>query len=265
LGDKVVAAHHIPCGTCHFCLHGNHSMCSQFRKTNIEPGGFSQFIKLSGLHVKNTVFRIPDGFDLLKALFTEPLACCIRAMDRIKKLPGDILSVVGTGAIGMLFIQLAKLDEMKVVAIDLDENRLELARDMGADYTINPEADEVTAGIKKITTTGIDAAVLTVTNKYTLSDALSYIRPGGSINIFGVAEKESVIPVDLQKIYKNELTLKSTYSSTPETLSRAFHIITGGKIDVTPLISKPLPLSDFKKGLDLMLEKKIYKAFYNLQ
>ncbi|MCL5073618.1 MAG: alcohol dehydrogenase catalytic domain-containing protein [Actinobacteria bacterium] len=264
LGDIVVAAHHIPCGKCHYCKHGNHTMCKQFKETNIVPGGFSQYIMLSDKHINNTTFKLPDGFDLLKALFIEPLACCIRAMDRIERLENDFFSVVGAGAIGVLFIQLIKLEKLKVVVIDMDQNRLELAKKIGADFIINPSDSNLFEEIKKISSTGIDTAILTVTNRNTINDAISYIRMGGNVDIFGMAEKESIIPVDFGKVYKNEITIKSTYSSSPQTLARAYEMIISGKINVTPLISEILPLKDFKNGLDLMLSRKIYKAFYKL-
>jgi threonine dehydrogenase-like Zn-dependent dehydrogenase len=73
------------------------------------------------------------------------------------------------------------------------------------------------------------------------------------------------IPVDFNRIYKGELTIRSTYSATPDTLSRSYDlIIRDRKVDVSQLISEVLPLSEFKKGLDLMLDRKIYKAFYKL-
>jgi L-iditol 2-dehydrogenase len=264
VGDIVVAAHHIPCGKCHYCKHGNHSMCKQFKETNFAPGGFSQYIMLSDKHIDNTTFKLPDDFDLIEALFVEPLACCIRAMDRIEKLENDIFTVVGAGAIGVLFIQLIKLEKLKVIAIDTDQNRLELAKKIGADFIINPSDSELFKDIKKISPEGIDSAILTVTNRYTLNDAISYIRMGGNINIFGMAQPEGTIPIDFGEVYKNEITIKSSYSSTPDTLARAYEMIVSKMIDVNPLISEILPLKNFKTGLDLMLDRKIYKAFYKL-
>lgn len=264
-GDMVVAAHHIPCGKCHFCKHGNHTMCKMFKETNIYPGGFCQYIRLSPEHIKNTTFKLPEGSNPLEALFVEPLACCIRAMDRIPYIEGDVFSIVGAGAIGILFLKLIKLAGLKAVVIDVDGQRLEMAREFGADHVINPlEADLVTE-IKKITPIGIDAVVLTVTNKFTVTDALSYIRPGGQINIFGMGLNIEPISVDFNRIYKGELTIRSTYSATPDTVVRSYDlIIRDRKVDVSRLLSDVLPLSEFKKGLDLMLDRKIYKAFYKL-
>lgn len=263
-GDIVVAAHHIPCYKCHYCLHGNHSMCRHFKETNIYPGSFCQYVRLSGEHIKYTTFKIPADLNPVEALFIEPLACCIRAIDRIEFHKNDIFSVVGTGVIGMLFTQLIKSSGGKVVAIDLDDERLSLARTLGADYAINPSNKIVTGEIKKITDEGIDVAILTVTNKNTLGDTLSYLRDGGTACIFGASGKQSRFVIDLENVYKRELTIMSSYSATPESLKRAFDIVTGGKIKISPLLSEVLPLSDFKKGLDLMIQKKIYKAVFKL-
>lgn len=263
VGDMVVVAHHIPCGKCHYCIHGNHGMCTMFKETNIHPGGFSQYIKLSSQHIKNTTFLISKKQDLLRALFVEPLACCIRAMDRMYYIEGDIFSVVGAGVMGILFTQLIKLAGLKVLVIDLDDKRLLLAKDLGADYIINPSKGFLLKKIKDITSKGVDSVVLTVTNKHTVTDAIEYVRDGGEINIFGTGLSEESIPVDFNKIYKRELTVRSTYSATPATLSRAFDLIVKDrKIEVTKLISKVLPMSQFKKGLDNMLQRKIYKAIY---
>ncbi|HEY4695458.1 MAG TPA: alcohol dehydrogenase catalytic domain-containing protein [Candidatus Hydromicrobium sp.] len=263
-GDIVVTAHHIPCYRCHYCLHGNHSMCRHFKETNIYPGSFCQYIRLSKEHIRYTTFKVPPDLNLLEALFIEPLACCIRAMDRIAFCKNDIFSVVGTGIIGMLFIQLIKLAGGRVAAIDLDDERLSLARILGAGYTINPSNKNVAREIKNITARGIDIAVLTVTNKNTLSEALLYLRDGGTVNIFGASGKESRFEVDLENVYKRELTIISSYSATPETLRRAYDIVTGKKINLSPLIPEVLPLSDFKNGLDLMMQRKIYKAVFKL-
>ncbi len=263
-GDIVVTAHHIPCYQCHYCLHGNHSMCRHFKETNIYPGSFCQYIRLSKEHIKYTTFKIPPDFNLMEALFVEPLACCIRAIDKVVFCKNDIFSVVGTGIIGMLFIQLIKLSGGRVIAIDVDGERLSLASVMGAEYIINPSNQDVIREIKNISTIGVDIAILTVTNKDTMCEALSYLRDGGTVNIFGASGKGSRFEVNFENVYKRELTIMSSYSATPETLKRAYDIIAGKEINLSPLISEAMPLSDFKNGLDLMLQRKIYKAVFKL-
>lgn len=179
---------------------------------------------MSKEHIRYTTFKIPPDTNLLEALFIEPLACCIRTVDRVTFRKDDVFSVVGTGIIGMLFIQLIKLSGGRVVAIDLDNDRLSMARFLGAEYTINPSNQNVVQEIKDITDIGVDIAILTVTNKYTLGEALKYLRDGGTVNIFGASGKESKFEVDFERVFKREMSIISSYSATPETLKRAYDI-----------------------------------------
>jgi len=263
-GDMVVAAHHIPCNQCHYCLHGSYTMCRHFKQTNIYPGSFSQYIRLSAEHIDYTTFKIPAGAGLLEAVFTEPLACCIRAIDKVNLLQGDYFAVAGTGGMGMLFIQLIKLMGGRIIAIDPDNNRLSVAAKIGAEYTIDPSKCDTGARIKDITGIGADVAVITVTNTDTLGGALGYLRDGGTSIIFGATGKSTGIEVDFENVYKRELTIAGSYSATPGTLKRAHEIITKKEINLSPLISEVMPLADFKKGLDLMLQKKIFKAIFKI-
>ena len=82
IGDRVVLGHHVPCYTCNYCLGGSYSMCRHFKSTNIIPGGFSEFIYVSEEHLNNTVFHANLNLSSIEASFTEPLACCIRAVKR---------------------------------------------------------------------------------------------------------------------------------------------------------------------------------------
>jgi L-iditol 2-dehydrogenase len=264
VGDIVVAAHHIPCYHCHYCLHGNHSMCRHFKETNIFPGSFCQYIRLSKEHVKYTTFKIPSDFNLVESLFIEPLACCIRALERLSFLKNDIFSVVGAGVIGMLFIQLIRLSGGRVISVDLDSRRLSQAKNIGADYVIDPSCQNIKEEVQKITSIGADIVILTVTDKNTMADSLSYIRDGGTINIFGASGRGSRFEIDFEKVYKRELTIKSSYSATPKNLKQAYDMVLGKKVDLSPLISKTMPIADFKKGMDLMLKRKIYKAIFRL-
>ncbi len=261
-GDMIVAAHHIPCFKCHYCLHGNHSMCRHFKDTNLYPGAFSQYIKLSKEHIDYITFKIQPGANLPEILFMEPLACCVRAMDRVSFLEGDIFTVVGIGIMGMLFVQLIRLMGGRVVAIDINDSRLSLARRLGAEYAINPLKCDVKEKIKEMTDIGVDIAVLSVTNSDTLGAALQYLREGGTAVIFGTSKDRSMADVNLWNLYRRELTVTSSYSATPDTLKRSYDLIAGGKLDLSPFISDVMPLEDFKKGLDLMLQNKIYKAIF---
>src|ERR1035437_3943944 len=107
VGDRVTAAHHVPCNTCHDCRSGNHTVCETLRRTNFDPGGFAEFLRLPALNVDRGVFLLPGKMSYDEATFIEPLACVLRGQSRAQMKPGKSVIVVGCGIAGLLHIMLA--------------------------------------------------------------------------------------------------------------------------------------------------------------
>jgi L-iditol 2-dehydrogenase len=100
-GARVVAAPHVPCGECHYCRRGSESMCRAFKESNLDPGGFAEFVRVPAANVRAATFLVPDHLTDEEASFVEPLACCLRAVERARVQPGDTAVVVGLGSIGL--------------------------------------------------------------------------------------------------------------------------------------------------------------------
>src|SRR5438105_15866886 len=132
VGDRVVAAHHVPCGECHYCRRGSESMCRAFKESNLDPGGFAEFVRVPAGNVRAATFRVPDHLTDEEASFVEPLACCLRAVERARVQPGDTALVVGLGSIGCLFVQLCVRAGAGVIVTDQDTARADPARRFGA-------------------------------------------------------------------------------------------------------------------------------------
>src|ERR1035437_6076952 len=124
-GERIVVSHHVPCLDCHYCRKGQESMCRQFKATNIAPGGFSEFVRVPALHARHAAFRVHEDLDVLSASQTEPLACVLRNVKRLSPSPGDVVGIVGLGAIGQMTAQLLKLFGVTAVGLDLDPKRVE--------------------------------------------------------------------------------------------------------------------------------------------
>src|SRR5438552_4554740 len=105
VGQRVIIAHHVPCGVCHYCRHGNYSMCASFKASNIDPCGFAEYIRVPAEHVQHTTLPLPETLSAEEGSFVEPLACCVRAVRRTPLLPGDTVVVMGLGSIGLLMLQ----------------------------------------------------------------------------------------------------------------------------------------------------------------
>jgi len=104
-GQRVVVAHHVPCFDCHYCRRGSPSMCPHFKRVNLDPGGFAELVRVPAPNVEHATFALPAELSDETASFTEPLACCLRALRRAGVAAGDTALVVGLGSIGCLFAQ----------------------------------------------------------------------------------------------------------------------------------------------------------------
>ena len=262
-GDIVAVTHHIPCYSCIYCDHGNYSMCSHFRETNLDPQGFSEYIKLSGEHVKYNTFVVENKKIIKNVIFTEPTACCLRAVKRVDIKNNDIAMVVGCGTIGIIFISLFKLlYNAKVIAVDIDSKKLKYAKKFGADLTINSKKENIREKVSKFSSTGVDIVELTVTTPQTTRMAMDNVRPGGHIQIFAGPAAQHEISINFEHLYKKELTILSSYSATPEASKESFYYLKDYRLDFRSLISEVLPIDQFEKGLDLALSQKTFKVLY---
>lgn len=263
-GDRVTAAHHVPCGTCWACRHGSESMCRQFKATHIDPCGFAELIRLPRLHVEQVTIPLPDEMSFEVASFAEPLACAVRAAERSAVLPGDRIAVVGAGGMGLLIAQTLMARGAEPIILDISETRLSLARDLRVKVTINPGREAVGRVVAALTGgIGLDGAILTVANEKILAEVQRSLRAGGRMNIFAGPSNGPHLPLDFDDLYHRELAVFSTYSSTPTALAEAFELLASNRVRVTPLISHRLPLQAFEEGVRLQREGAATKVIFH--
>ena len=249
-GDVIITSHHIPCGECVYCRHGNVSMCEHFKSTNIVPGGFSQYVYLTEEHLKNVAHLKPVNLSEVEASFYEPLGCIVRAVKRANLMAGDKALVVGLGSIGILTAQALRAYGVDVVGCDLIGERIDFLKNLGiAAYDVRKiSKDFVADGI--FMTSGADKAIDT---------ALKYVRNGGKILVFSsTPHDESSYPNN--EIYYRELTVLGSYSPSPKDLSDSLELLRTGKVNVKG-ISTEYNLSDIQRAFDDTMSNKILKAY----
>jgi L-iditol 2-dehydrogenase len=262
-GDRVVVAHHVPCGDCHYCRHGNHSMCRHFKESNLDPGGFAEFLKIPAEHVEQTAFLVPSSLSDDEALFTEPLSCCVRNLRRASLLPDDFVVVVGMGSIGLMMVQLLKLIPVHVLALDLFEERLELAKKLGADLVMRGDAENISEVIQE-QTRGIkaDLVVFTAGGGKVFQNSFDWIRDGGALNLFA-SLSDKPVEVSLDALYHHEITVFSSYSPSPEDLVESHRLLCAGKVKVKDLITHHVSLDKIREAIDLIVQQKAIKVIVN--
>jgi L-iditol 2-dehydrogenase len=264
IGDKVVLGHHVPCFQCEYCRGGSYSMCKTFKKTNIKPGGFCEYLKISEAHLKNTVCKV-ENIDDITASFTEPLSCCIRAVKRGNVQKGDSVLIIGLGSIGILMGQAAKAYGAKVIGCDILQDRISLAKKYGFDETILYHSNDTTSELlkkKMKTPTGVDKVILTAGNDSSVDFALKSIRDGGKIVVFA-SIKSNDKGFANNDIYYRELSIIASYSPSPEDIKESFDLLKSGKIKVENL-SEVYPLESLNQALIDFTSNKILKAYITI-
>ncbi len=257
-GERVVVSHHVPCLTCHYCRKGQESMCRQFKSTNIEPGGFSEFVRVPALHAKHATFKVPDNLDALSASQTEPLACVLRNVKRIGAAEGDTVGIIGLGAIGQMTGQLLKLWGVKAVGLDLDPERVKKFSRWGS-ATVS--ADEFAQyGRDQSDGRGFDAIIFSAGTPALVARCVAWLRDGGILNVFASFHPDPFMKLDLNAIYHRELSVLSSYSPSLADLKEAFDLIASKKFN--PLILGPLsfPLSKFDDAIKAVKSRQTLKS-----
>jgi L-iditol 2-dehydrogenase len=257
-GDRVVAAHHVPCGACHYCRRGSPSMCRAFKTSGLDPGGFAEYVRVPAPNVAQAAFKVPAHVSDETASLVEPLACCLRALRRAAPVPGDTAVVVGLGSIGCLFVQLLRRAGAGVVGIDEDSGRLDLAGRLGADAHLPGDAGAAVARLSE--GRGADLVMVTGGGAAVLPLVARAVRDGGSIHYFAGGRGEA-LPVALETLYHRELTITATYSSSPADLAEAFQLLSGGVVTAEGLYTHRVPLARLAEGVELMRTRRALKVY----
>jgi L-iditol 2-dehydrogenase len=249
-GDRICAAHHVPCNTCHYCLSGHHTVCDTLRRTNFDPGGFAEYLRLPRINVDQGIFPLPDEVSFEEATFIEPLACVLRGQRLAHMQPGQSVLVVGSGIAGLLHIQLARNSGADyIVATDIVDYRLEAARKFGADIAV--QAEEYTPGhLRRAAGDRLaDLVVISSGAASAIGQALESVERGGTVLFFAPTEPGVSIPISVNDVFwRNEITITSSYGGSPADYAAALELIQAGKIRVREMITHRLGLAETGLG-----------------
>ena len=245
VGQRVFVSHHVPCNECKYCISGNHTACEMLHKGNYDPGGFSEFVRVPEINVENGTYVLPDDVSYEEGTMIEPLACVVRAQRIIGVNKGQAVLVMGSGISGLLNIKVAKLKKAHVIATDIIEYRLNMAKECGAHEVFNANVELNIKADRIIMCTGAMPA---------FEAAFRYIDRKGIIMLFAIPNKNISIPVE--DFWRNELGIVSSYGAAPVDLEEALGLINDGKIDVSDMITHRLKLEDIQKGFKIAGEAK---------
>jgi len=252
-GDRVVATHHVPCMKCRLCQRGNETMCETLRKTNYDPGGFSQFVRLPAINTRLGLFRIPDDMSFDEASFAEPLACVIRSHSKIKRHSEDTVVVIGSGISGCLHIAYSRaIGCGHILAVDINANRLIRAKDFGAD-SITAKSSDIADTLLEKTGRLADLVIITTGNPQAIQDGIESVGKGGTVIFFAPTDPDIKLNINFNNVFwKRDITLTTSYAGSPENIEMALHFIESGQVLVEKMITHILPLDQILKGFELV-------------
>jgi L-iditol 2-dehydrogenase len=236
-GTPVVVANSAPCGECYFCRHDSPSLCDDLQFWN---GAYAEFARIPARIVQRNLIRLEGGVGFREAAMVEPLACVVRGVEESWIGRGQNVAVIGAGPIGLMFVALAHLRGAHVTVVGRNPGRLERARDLGAEETIAAPVDGDIAELIRRRTRhghGPDVVIEAVGLPETCEAAIRAVRKGGVVNLFAGCPADSRIGIDSQRLHYQELTIKSTFHHTPESVRKAFRLIADGHVDPNAFIT----------------------------
>jgi L-iditol 2-dehydrogenase len=253
-GDRVAVTHHVPCYKCRYCLDGNTTACQTLRTTRFYPGGFAEYLRVPEINVNTGTLLLPKNMSYDEGTFIEPLGCVVRGQRIAGIKKGQTVLVLGSGLAGILHIQLAKAAGAKVIATDMSEFRLDMAKKMGADFVLKASEDVPAAVLMHNENRLADKVIVCTGAAPAVRQALKSVDMGGTILFFAPTAPGVETPVNLEEMWTRCVTLTVSYAADRKDLHEAIELIKSGKVNVKGMITHTLPLEKTGEGFRIVAE-----------
>lgn len=254
-GMRIRAGNSAPCLRCKMCQKGKYNLCEDMLWL---WGAYAEYIRVPARTVTVNAQEVPSHVSYEEAAVAEPLACVIHGAEEASIKLGDTVAVIGAGPIGLLHLLVAKkLGAEKVIISDLVEERLEFARKLGADGTINSKTENAVEKVKQLTGGyGADVVVEAIGLPATWEQALKLVRKGGTVLEFGGCPPGTEIKVDTELLHYGEVTIMGAFHATPAHFKKALNLIASATINVKPLVTRRMPLEKTREAFDVLGSSK---------
>jgi L-iditol 2-dehydrogenase len=251
-GDRVFVSHHVPCNTCYYCLSGHHTVCDTLRSTNFDPGGFTEYLRVPAINIDRGVFLLPEGMSFDQGVFIEPLACVYRGQRQAGIKPGQSVLIIGSGITGLLHVRLAAaMGAGSIFATDINQYRMDMASKSGA-QVIDAQENVTERLLEQNDGRLADLVIICTGALPAITQALASVDRGGTILFFASPEPGVTVPMPVFELWKNEVSILSSYGASPLDITRAIGLIHKSRVEVTDMITHRFGLADAKEGFKLV-------------
>ena len=247
-GDRVLIPAVLSCGTCRYCRRGRENICDNLVMLgNNMDGAYAEFVVVPA----SQLIAVPASIPLERAsIIADAVSTPYHAVKhRGRVQPGDIVAVVGCGGVGLNVVQCATLAGARVIAIDVSEQRLDIARTLGAVETVNPnEVERIDRHVRKLTDGGVDVAFEAIGNPKTMRVAFSLLRRGGRLCVIGYSADE--VTLSAAKLMYFELEVVGSLGCGAGEYPEIIGLVEAGRLRLDIIVSGCIPLDDINDGFD---------------
>jgi L-iditol 2-dehydrogenase len=236
---------------CSYCKDGHYPQCSEV-KVRL-PGGFAEYILVPETLVDKGAYLLPEALTYDQSTFIEPLACVVRAQRLAGVRENRTVFVAGCGMSGLLHVKLAKSRKCRVIATDINRNRLAFAKRVGADITIDA-AEDVSRRLADENIGKPGVIILCTSALSAVQHAWQCVDKGGAIVFFAVPGPDKDVTVPINDFWTKEIRILTSYYCGPPDIDEAIKLIESGEIQVEDMITHRLGLEDIAKGFELVLD-----------
>lgn len=258
--NRVNVAADAFCGKCEMCRRGHENLCKDVISYGYNfNGAYAEYVRVPKRFIeRDEVFILPDDISFEEATFTEPVACCINSILKAKVGFGSTVTIIGDGPMGLTHVRLAKLFGADVVITSgYHDWKLNTAKSLGADHTINASQTDPIEKVMKLTDgNGADAVIATVTTPTTIEQAMKMVRKCGFVVIFGGSPKGTTVTLDPNTLHYSEICLIGSEGYTIAMYETSFNLIAKHRIDVKKLISRKYKLDDLLEAIAMAQKKE---------
>ncbi len=252
--DRVAVNPVLSCGNCDSCAAGRDNLCRNVTSIGgagniVINGAFADYVSVPSRSIE----RIPSTISFDQGAFIEPLGCCIHGLDKSRIKVGETVIIIGAGTIGLLLLQLVRLaGASSTIIVDMIQDRLNVAKRLGADIVVNPMESDLIEEVKTVTDSkGADLCIECAGSPSAIKQALKLVRTGGRITIFGVPPVRAEVSISPFDVYFREIEINGTYAITSDSFRRSIALLSASRIDVTSLITERLELDEIKSAFSL--------------
>src|SRR6056297_1331407 len=263
VGDSVALDLVNRCHNCYNCTTGNSNLClNRFKKGQRVLGALSEYMIVK----PEQAFVISENLPLEQAAFSEPLACCVRSLQKLKLSAGEDVHISGARTMGLLHLKHAKAMGARALVSDIDPKKLEKAKSMGADAVLNA-ADEnaLKDTIERFTGgKGVNCCAITTSAIASVKSSCEIMADGGRINIYTSYDDDPAFPMGLNSIHRKELQLTGSEGRTETDFYTSVALLNKGIISVDDLISEIVPLDDAERAVAQAIAPDSYRILVKM-